>query len=255
MFRWFWSVQGEIPDGIGFGLFSVKHVAMLVLCAAEIFVLCRIFLALPESRQTRMLRILAVIPAVMECVKIGLLTRAGVMNAGFLPLHFCSFSLYVCLLHAFQKDHRSRFSSLLGEVLFVLLMPGALAALLFPDWSFYPLLNFMCLYSFLWHTLIVCYPVLLLAGGRIRPSIRHIWASFLFLALVIPCIWIFNTIHGTNYFFFMNPLPGTPLAFLYRILGGPVGWRIGYASLVILIVCFMYFLLWLGRRIRSQRSL
>lgn len=166
MFRWFWSVQGEIPDGIGFGLFSAKHAAMLVLCAAEIFVLCRIFLALPESRQTRMLRILAVIPAVMECVKIGLLTRAGVMNAGFLPLHFCSFSLYVCLLHAFQKNPRSRFSSLIGEVLFVLLMPGALAALLFPDWSFYPLLNFMCLYSFLWHTLIICYPVLLLAGGR-----------------------------------------------------------------------------------------
>ncbi|MCI2050146.1 MAG: YwaF family protein [Lachnospiraceae bacterium] len=251
MFRWFWTIQGDLPDGLGFGKFTPAHFAMLALCTLAVILLRRRFLSLPEAGRTHMLRVLASTAGFMEAGKILVLCVLGKMSTGYLPLHFCSFSLYAALLHAYQPDHGSRFARLLGETFFVLLLPGAAAALLFPDWSFYPVLNFMCLYSFSWHTLVVCYPILLLAGGRIRPSIRHIYAPMLFLAVLLPLILLFNLRFGTNYFFIMWPLKGTPFETMYRLFGGPVGWRVCYAVTVLLVVCAMYAALAAGTKIRS----
>ena len=49
---------------------------------------------------------------------------------------------------------------------------GAMAALLFPDWTRYPLFNYMHINTFLIHGLLVLVPVLVLTSGRYRPSIK-----------------------------------------------------------------------------------
>jgi uncharacterized membrane protein YwaF len=119
-------------------------------------------------------------------------------------------------------------------------MPASIAALLFADWTiFYPALNFMNLYSYIWHGLLVLYPVLLRRTGQITLNIRHMHWVILFLCLVVPPIYIFDKIFGCNYFFVNWPVPGSPLQWLAGYMGNP-GYLIGYAILTILVMLFVY---------------
>lgn len=107
----------------------------------------------------------------------------------------------------------------LGQVLYTLCLPGAAAALVFPDWTVYPQWSLMNINSFLVHGLLILFPVLQLAAGTIRPRLSAIWKPLLFLAVVTPPIWLFNRTWGTNYFFLNTASPNSPLALLLEVTG------------------------------------
>ena len=249
--QYFWYTYHDLPDGVGFAYFGGKHIAALALIAAGIFLGCILFLRLQEKGQTRMLKTIAVITAAGELARDIFLLAVGHMGMEYLPLHLCSLSIAVFLAHAYLKE--SAFRSALGEICWCLLLPGSLSALLFPNWTAYPMLTFMSLHSFIWHALLVLYPILLLIGKRIRPVLRHWWYPVVFLLIVTPLIYLFDLRTGYNYFFVLFPSSGTPLMLLYELMGN--GWRVGYALFVLAVILIFQLLgVFLSRLLSHTRS-
>lgn len=289
MFRYFWMEGKDLPDGIGFGLFTWKHFLALACCAAGIILLCRCFLKCTWKGQEKFLKWTAVSLLLGNLARDIFLTIRGRMSVDYLPFHLCSFAIFVYLLHAFMPDlyhfisrkkeghhprrcqhparkdenesekriqttfedsKAARFREALGEIGFVLLMPGTICALIFPDWTRYPLWNFMCLHSFIWHAVLVAYPMMLYLSHRIHPTLRHYWYPILYLCIVTPPTAIFNALTGCNYLFIMRPLPNTPQEWLVDLMGSY--WRVGYALVVAGVILAVYLIIDLSRLIRRK---
>ena len=104
MFRYFWMEGKDIPAGVGFGHFTAKHILMLLLCAVFITVLTLWFKKQPLRRQNTFLKILACLMLAGNLVRDLFLLIIGRMSLAYLPLHLCSFSIFVYLLHAFLPE-------------------------------------------------------------------------------------------------------------------------------------------------------
>lgn len=237
--RCFWMEGRDLPAGIGFGLWTGRHFAALGLCAAGIAGYCLWFLHSTKGQRRRIQKGTALALLAGNLLRDLFLFSIGRMSVAYLPLHLCSFAIFVYLLQAFLPKRCSNLAGALGEIGAVLLLPGTVCALIFPDWTAYPLWNFMCIHSFLWHAVLVAYPLSLLLSGQVRPTIRHLWYPVVFLVLLVPPIALFNALTGCNYLFIMRPVPGTPLELLQEFLGGY--WRVGYAVLVFAVLLLEYF--------------
>ena len=150
----------------------------------------------------------------------------------------CSIGIFVFLIREYFDNEKIK--AFCGEVSYVLIMPASLAALIFPDWTeYYPVWNFMNLYSYIWHGLLVFYPLALRLNGYISPSIKKIYQPVLFLVVITPAIYIFDRCFMCNYFFVNWPLEGTPLEWMASKMGVP-GYLTGYAVLVFMVFSAVY---------------
>ena len=138
-----------------------------------------------------------------------------------------------------EAAHVTRPNKFTGEILYALGLPGAIAAMIFPNWTMAPITNFYVLQSFVIHAFHIAFVVMLLFTGNIRPSLRGLWRPALFLAIVLPPIYAVNAIAGTNFFFINAGSAGSPLDVLINIFGNP-GFLIPYAGILGLVWGFMY---------------
>ena len=154
-------------DYHAFELFGPVHLFWLGLCAF----LCAggsvLFRRLGPAGRQRVLRVLTLLLLADELLKDGSSLATGQFLWAFLPFHLCSINLFVCVWYALRPH------PLAAEVLYARCLPGAAAALLFPSWQALPLWNVMHLHSSTVHTMLVLFPVLLLAGG-LRPHVRRL---------------------------------------------------------------------------------
>ncbi|MCR5157162.1 MAG: YwaF family protein [Butyrivibrio sp.] len=229
----------------------------------------------PEvARRRRIIRGIPLFMVGLEVFKDLFLVHVGRFGIGYLPLHICSIGIFVFLFRewgalgmaqssresvsgghaAMAKSSREsepgghamlqRMKDVFGEIAFILIMPASFTALLFADWTvYYPVLNFMNIYSYIWHGLLILYPVTLWLGGEIKPSIRHIHYVLLFLCVVVLPIYAFDKHFGCNYFFVNWPVPDSPLSWLASFMGNP-GYLVGYAFLTLAVILLMYFGVW-----------
>ena len=246
--KYFWYTYHDLPAGVGFTYFDGKHLTALGLTAAGIILFCLLYRNMSGKGQVRMQRAVALLTALGELAKDLFLVCIGRMGMEYLPLHLCSLAIAVYLIQAYIPDSPLR--SALGEISYCLLLPGSISALLFPNWTAYPMMTFMSLHSFLWHALLVLYPILLLISGTIRPTLRHWWYPVVFLLIVTPPVYLFDVMTGTNYMFVLYPLSGTPLEVLYNLMGA--WWRIGYALGVLAVILIMLAGAEIGYLIRSD---
>lgn len=111
--------------------------------------------------------------------------------------------------------------------MYLVWIPGAIAALVFLTWATLPPANFMYIHSFTIHILLALYPIVLTVGGDIVPE-RRIFPKCVLLLLVMAVpICVFNLLKDTNFMFLMHPVPGSPLLWFEErwenhLLGYPV---------------------------------
>jgi len=224
--QFFWTYETQIPDGLGFAQFGAAHLLWLALLSG-LSILC-----LRRARSRRACLILGWSILAMEIYRDIVLLFIGYHGIYELPLHLCSLAGFFCFLHALRPR------DWMGQVLYTLCLPGALAALLFPDWTRYPAINFMTIHGFLFHGAVVLYIRLALARREIVPDIKKLWKPVVFLCILVPPVYLFNKIFHANYLFINVPSPGSPLVLLERLLGNP-GYLIGYAVLILLVMAGM----------------
>ena len=120
--------------------------------------------------------------------------------------------------------------------MYLVWIPGAIAALVFPTWATLPPANFMYIHSFTIHILLALYPIVLTVGGDIVPE-RRIFPKCVLLLLVMAVpIYIFNLLGDTNFLFLMYPEAGSPLLWFEERWGNHL---LGYPVLLAAVAAVM----------------
>lgn len=226
----------------GFDHFSPAHFAHLLLICAAGAAICLAYRA-GTGRRRRTVRIaVAASTVALALLRAVLLAAVGEYGIWRLPLHLCGMAVYICFFHALRPGAFS------GQFILSLCMPGAAAALLFPDWTDYPPWGFMSLSCFAIHGLIVVYGLMQALSGDIRRQPRLLPACLGVLLLIALPVYAFNLLTGTNYMFLNYPAPDSPLEF-FAFLGRP-GYILGYLPMLAAVWALMY----LPRRRKCSRK-
>ena len=154
----------------------------------------------------------------LEVLKQVILLTTHQFGKQYLPFDLCGISILFCLLEIWKP------CAYFGELLYSLSLPGTLLALFFPNWNRLPLWNFFCIHSFLFHTLLLLLPVLLLADGTLQPNWKRLPLSFLTLAACSVVVAWLNRLWGTNFFFLSQPSKGSPLVWFADWFGASLYW-------------------------------
>lgn len=227
------------PEAAGFGQFSAAHGLYLAVAALSALLLCLFYRHLDGERRRRLRLALASSALALQLLRAVLLMTGGAYTIGRLPLHLCAMAVYISFFHALRGGR------LLGQFLYAFCMPGAAAALLFPDWSYYPALHFMTVCSFALHILVFCYILMQVPCGDIRPDLKSLPQCLgIMLAIAIP-VYVFDVLTNTNYLFLNWPSPASPLE-LFAFLGRP-GYVLGYLPLIAVVWLVLY-LPFIGKR-------
>jgi hypothetical integral membrane protein (TIGR02206 family) len=242
----FFIYRDHIPEDVGFSHYSPPHLLFLLGIAAFIVLFSRAYKRSGAKTRRRMRAGVALAIVLMEVAKQIIVAVQGSYSWELLPLHLCGMSIFFVAIHTLRPNRVT------GEILYSLSIPGAISALLFADWTMYPIWNIFCLQSFFIHMLELTYPFMLLGTGEIRPNVRRLWIPSLYLAIVVPIIYYLNHALNTNFFFINEAAPGSPLSLLQGILGSP-GYIFGTIGLLALIWLVMYAPIIATRRRRATR--
>ncbi|MCH3954074.1 MAG: YwaF family protein [Eubacterium sp.] len=252
----FWKYRDYLPAGTGYAYFSRPHLFMLSIISAV--VLLAYFWSRHVSERSRWI-VLKIIPLGMigmEIFKDYLLDIQGADMIGYLPLQLCSLGVLVFIFAAYV--HRPAVQRFFGEVACTLIAPGAIAALLFPNWNHsYMLWSIFSIHSYSWHTMLLVFPVIYTSmpvmqkDGRMVISIKHIWYAVVFLCAVVPPVMCFDKKYDCNYMFLNWPSKGSPLVWIADRMGNP-GYLVGFAILVFAILLAIYLLIEFLRIVRSH---
>ena len=231
MMKHFLDTVETIEPGYGFELFSPHHFVWLAIALVTVMVCCRAYRRCGEEQRERFRKAVAVLLVADELFKMIMLLIGGNFMLKYLPLHLCSINIFLIAIHAWKPTR------LLGNFLYLVCIPGAIAALLFCTWATLPPLNFMYIHSFTIHILLVLYPVMLTAGGDIRPQAREFWKCILLLMAMAVPIYGVNLLCDTNFMFLMYPEPGNPLLWFEEHWGNHL---YGYPILIAAVMAVMY---------------
>lgn len=218
---------------IAFQLFDVAHLSWLFISLLLILIMCSHYRRLSAASRRKMRIWIAWTFIVAEIVKNIYIWHYEQWHLNVLPLELCALAMFAIFLHAYTQ------STIIGQLLFAVFLPGAVCALLFPAWTHRALLDFVSVHSFLYHILIVGYVCMMLYVKEIVPNIRAIWQPALFIACVTPIIYGINERFGTNFFFLSKPAKGSPIVILEHWLGNP-GYIFGLVCLLIIVWVILY---------------
>lgn len=261
--EYFWTYETDLPAGVGFSHFQGAHLCWLLVLAAMAVTGGILFAKQQYDTQLHIQAVLSITMLLVELVQDCYLKVSGHLDINQLPLHLCGLALFITAARNFslaalcrkKGDCRQgmgirRMAVYLGDVQYALCLPGALAALLFPDWTAYPPLSFMSIVGFVNHGLLVTSGLYLCLEKPFSVHIRHIWRPVTFLCLLVPIMYAFDRAYGVNYMFLLWGPVNSPLALLEQ------KWQeeylLGYGILVMLVMVVWYLLgmlvVWLRKK-------
>lgn len=194
----FFLSEAQMPEGLGFKLYDSTHLAWLglfvLLCAVSVIVYRKL-----NAKWRNIMRItIAVTVITLETIKNCVAAAIGDFHVGHLPFHLCGINVLLITFCIFKR------TKTVENFLYYIGIPGALLALLTPDWTNMPCNNFFHIHSFVIHMFLVLYPFVLVAGGDLSPDLKSMPKCILLLiGFAIPAL-ILNIIFDQNFMFLMN---------------------------------------------------
>lgn len=226
--------------GEGFAHFSPAHLLWLAGGVLLVALLCVLYRRGTAKRRRIMRPAVTLTAMALQLSRAGLFLAAGEYGLTRLPLHLCSLFIYLAALHALRPGE------LLGQFLYAFCFPGAVFALLFPDWTGCPPWHFLTLCAFLVHFLPCGYVLMRLFAGELQAELRKAPACLgLMAGLALP-VYAFDRLTNTNYMFLNWPSPASPLEW-FAFLGRP-GYLLGYVPLLAGVWLLLYLPPALARR-------
>lgn len=226
-------VKGGIRGMTAFSLYGAIHIGWLIVIAFITLISASYYtVASPDVRRKYRIA-LPIVLIVLEIIKQLLFFLHGTFTLQKLPLHLCDIATFLILWHALRP------TSLNKEILYAIVLPGSLAALLFPSWNEVAIFSYSHIHGFVQHALLIIYPIWLLLSGELKPNPRELHRVAIFLiGLALP-IYLFNKTFDVNFMFTNYPAPGSPLVILEEWLGNP-GYLVGFVGLILIVWFFMY---------------
>ena len=231
--EYFFTLEEDLPAGVGFSLFGLAHILWLGVAAAICAALCLCFRRASADGRRRLRHALGWAVLACEALKdVNVLAQIG-FDVWYLPLHLCGLAVFFTFAHS-RKPGKT-----LGNFLYACCAPGAVFALLTPDWTRYPPFSYHSIVGFVVHALLVAYPLMLLVGRELRPEAKYLPRCFGILVCCAAPIAVFNHFFGTNYMFLSWPSPGSPLEWFSSFLGVP-GYLLGYIPMLAAVWLILY---------------
>ncbi len=243
----FWNYQTDIPQAAGTPNFSPTHLGWVA--GALLLILGTLWVYRRQSTMARqrVLRGIVLLAALLDVTRwIWAILIEHYSVVDMLPLHLCALTTWTNLAGVFSGK------AIFKEYGYALGFPGALAAILTPEWYAYPFLSFQYLQSALIHTLLVMVPVLWVWGDGFRPNWRRLPALFGFLAVYAIPVALINHWLGSNYLFIHWAPKDTPLELFENWFGTP-GYLIPLVALIFVVWTILY-LPWAIIRPRNGRG-
>lgn len=235
----FFITSENIPDGVGFQAFGMLHILWLLAGLILWVTGCMIYRKLSADKRRIMLTALGAYIFLQEMAKNLVLILLGEFSWGYLPFHLCGINI---LLIAFDTIKQTK---TVRCFLYYFSIPGAMLALLFPNWTEMPFWNFFHLHSFTIHILLVLYPLLLVTTGQVSTDLKSALKGVaLLVAMAIP-VYGLNLLWGTNFMFLMRPDSGNPLELFEKLLGSHL-W--GFPILLPIVILVMYIPMYLLKK-------
>ena len=227
---------------------SMPHILTLAVIAVVCICAALLYRKLPVRGQNIAGLCVGIILPLFDILHYFDFANLGMLWVGSLPFHLCGLSVYMCLLHSIFK------ADWMGQSLYVLCLPGVWSALLFPDWTNFPLLSTPSLYSFIMHSIISMYIIMQLAAGRIRPRLSAIWKPAIFIVAAAIVAGVINHFYKTNFMFLNYPAPGSPLEFIAKLSGGSHALYLLFFGILALIVMTILYLPFSIYRLYKQKE-
>lgn len=212
----FFAFETELSKNSGFSLFGGCHAAWLLGMSAVGIFFVKWYCKSSIRKRNRIKHTMAVVMPAMALYRDGILFITGHFGKGFLPLHLCGMALWMAPLYIATKK---RF---IGVIYVLLCVPGAMGALLFPDWNMYPVWNYMHIHAFLSHGILVIFGMALLISGELLPEWREVYEPIVFGITGAICVYRLNESLHTNYWFLNVPPKNVCSGALSYIAG--TGW-------------------------------
>lgn len=232
----FLQYETELPPGSGFALWGWQHLLWLLMIGLAVILILRAARHCGALGKRILMRSLAVCALFLQILPSIVIMAKGMYSIYTLPLHICSLASYAVFIHSLCAER----STILSEILFFPMLPGAVCALLFPDWTMYPAFSFFSAAGFLVHGAIAAYILLRLFDHTIRPDLRRIPVLLLFLAAYAAVMIPFDRAFAVNYGFLNSASPGSPLVWMAETFGTGPGYYISYAAAVLIVMAVWY---------------
>lgn len=229
--KYFFYTTETIPDGLGWSHYDATHLFWLGVLLVTAIGCSWLYRKSGTVVRRRMQLIFAALTVGNELMKMIILPIAGNYTVEYLPLHLCSINIIIIAIHVFKP------SKLLDNFLYVVCIPGALAAMLFPTWTSLPTGCFMQLHSFTVHITLVTYPLMMTVGGDIKPDLKMLPKLLLMLVGMAIPVYILNLLLDTNFMFLMKADPGNPLYLFEQLWGNHL---YGFPVLITAVLAVMY---------------
>ncbi len=229
--KMFFLGKSEVPEGIGFNTFDFTHLMWIASILLFIVAVILIYRKLNVDQRKIVRIMVGSIVVFLEILKDFIALVQGELGVGHLPLHLCGINILLIAFDMFKPTKTVR------SFLYYFCIPGAMLALLFPNWTALPCMNFSHIHSFVIHAFLVMYPVLLVAEGEVKANFRDIPKSIaLLIGMAIP-VYFVNLLCDTNFMFLMESDSGNPLEFFENLLGSHL-W--GFPILLPIVIAVMY---------------
>ena len=227
----FFATKETVPEGVGFSTFDSTHLSWLAVITVVSVVLLFVYRKLNSDKRNIMRIILGWTIVFNEIIKDIVAIIIGDFDAGHLPFHLCGINVLLVGFDIFCQTKTVR------SFLYYFSIPGALLALIFPNWTVLPCMNFSNIHSFVIHALLVIYPLMLVLDGEIKTEIKMMLKCIALLVCMAIPIYFVNLIFDTNFMFLMEPETGNPLGLFEKYLGSHL-W--GFPILLPFVMFIMY---------------
>lgn len=221
----FFAPPGAYPSA---GLFGKGHFALFLLSVMLLLLALYASRHLDEGGVRRVIRGVTLALWVAEILKIAfvlLVAKTGNPN-DYVPLYYCSITLYAGVLSSFCHGTLRRVGdaflatgAIVGGTVFLIVPLTSL--------SRYPAWHFVSLHSMLLHVTMVYLALLLFWRGVYRVQARDILYHGALVSMVCAAALVFNACYDAlhpdapvaNLMFVSKDFPGTPISFFYHLCG------------------------------------
>ena len=211
--KYFFLYETELPAGSGFQMFGFCHMMWLAVIAICAVIGSFWYARLETKGKQKVNHVMGIWFPIISIYRDAVLIVTGHFDTGYLPLHLCGMALWIAAIYSFTGN---RF---LGVVYILLCLPGAMGALIFPDWTAYPFFNYMHIHDFVSHGCIVIYGCMLIRDSRLKIKWRDLWMPMAFgLIGMIVMDYVNGWLH-TNFWFLNRPSTGSPMVQILEITG------------------------------------
>lgn len=224
------------------GMFSLGHILILIF-----FLLLVAFLSykchkLEEKKIILLTRVIAIVVSILEIIKITIqhINGEGNLIDHWVPLYFCSMFIYATWMAGFGRGSiRNLGKAFIGTGGII----AGMSFLVFPTTSFtmYPLFHYFCLYSMVYHSLMVFLGVVYLLNGFEKTDKNSFIHYIIFCSFFNILAIIVNAILDTN-FMFLKRAGNIPIALVVKLEEfSPI-----LFTIFMFIVCIFgtYFFIW-----------